>query len=627
MVHMMFAIIMFHYAARGDTQEAVELNMQSDLHYHYSLAKFHELSCSHTLQDVQATAMICSHLRNFPKPECSWMLSSHTMTLCKELGLHRKAEIAEPNKTLSPYDIEIRKRVFWSVFTLNVGLSGKLGRPIPIRLDDFDIEMPEPMDDDNIAECDTPLSQRNGRCAHHVGIQNFKLYSHYCEMFMTIHAVRRHGETYISTITDLEAKIRAWKEGWPPEVKDSRLGGNKVFPLYLELWYLEFKMLLRHPAVAMTTDPAYLAESTEICKESAKMILTTVRALKTLRSLDTTWYNTAVFVVAMTTMLFSLWEKKMKHGHVTSEDVNNVEQEMDEWLGIMGDIGRLLGKHSRKHLAYNRLTYLGSGNRLRDTIRKSIELMRAELTQSAAAPKPPPPPPHAYLSSHPSYDNADNYSPSAHHSKSPPLRSGASHQASTPSTTAAYTPQSYSSFAEPQPATSNASYHSTPYPAATQYYPPPANAATSGYPESAPYPSFPDPVDAPLLAAFAEQASQQAGISAPTTESEAWRGSYAQAQNGHHHPQSAVSQMQHAANQNGVPAQYHSGSQGWHMFSTALAGGMGVQEADSMSAAVLLELQQGAQKPVTSSGGQEEMNVTMGGGWPGIVIDGGMGGQ
>lgn len=251
--------------------------------------------------------------------------------------------------------------------------------------------------------------------------------------------------------------------------------------------------------------------------------------------------------------------------------------------------------------------------------------MMTQLTESAEAIKPPPRP-HSYLSSHPSYDNADNYSPSTHHSKSPPLRGAASQPPSTSSTAAIYTPQSYSSFAEPQPATSSASYHSTPYPAATQYYPPPANVATSGYPESAPYPSFPDAVDAPLLAAFAEQASQQAGIAAPPTENEAWRGSYVQGQSGHHHPQSAVTQLQHAATQNGVLAQYHSGSQGWHMFSTALAGGMGVPEADSMSAAVLLELQQGAQKPAVSTGA-EEMQVTMGGGWPGIVMDSAMSGQ
>ena len=242
-----------------------------------------------------------------------------------------------------------------------------------------------------------------------------------------------------------------------------------------------------------------------------------------------------------------------------------------------------------------------------------------------------------YLSHHSSYDNSGNYSPGALQSRSP-HRASTSIPPSTPSTSAAvFTPQSYTSFAEPQPPASNSSYHSTPYPAATQYYPPPANPATSGYAESATYPTYPDQVDAPLLAAFAEQASQQAGISAPTTESEAWRGSYAQTPNGHTHPsqaQSAIGQLQHAAGQhpaaqNGashLPSQYHSGSQGWQLFSTALAENMGSQEQDSMSAAVLLELQQGV-KPTAAVSNSEDMAVSMGGGWPGIVMDIGQGGQ
>lgn len=238
-----------------------------------------------------------------------------------------------------------------------------------------------------------------------------------------------------------------------------------------------------------------------------------------------------------------------------------------------------------------------------------------------------------YLSHHSSYDHSGNYSPGGQQSRSS-HRASTSIPPSTPSTSAAvFTPQSYTSFAEPQPVASNSSYHSTPYPAATQYYPAPANSSTSGYGQSTQYPNFQDSVvdqvDAPLLAAFAEQASQQAGISAPTTESEAWRGSYAQTQNGLSHPpqpQGAISQLQHAAGQNGVPSQYHSGSQGWQLFSTALAENMGSQEQDSMSAAVLLELQQGQKPSATVSSAGEEM-VTIGGGWPGIVMDIGQGGQ
>ena len=162
---------------------------------------------------------------------------------------------------------------------------------------------------------------------------------------MTIYAVRRHPETYISTVTDLEAKLATWRNAWPQELKSPRpAGANRALPLYLQLWYLEFKMLLRHPAVSLTSDHAYNSESTEICKDCAKQILEIVRGLKSVQSLDTTWYNAAVFVVAMTTMLFAVWEKN-KQGLASIKDVNDVRHEMEEWLGIMGDVGHMLGEH------------------------------------------------------------------------------------------------------------------------------------------------------------------------------------------------------------------------------------------------------------------------------------------
>jgi hypothetical protein len=106
---------------------------------------------------LQAITLICSHLRNFPKPGASWMLSITTLTLAIELGLHRSAKRWSAENAMSGYDIEIRKRVFWSILTINSTLSGKLGRPMPIRPEGFDIEIPEPMDNDVMAETEMNL--------------------------------------------------------------------------------------------------------------------------------------------------------------------------------------------------------------------------------------------------------------------------------------------------------------------------------------------------------------------------------------------------------------------------------------------------------------------------------------
>jgi hypothetical protein len=346
MVHMVFAIMFFQYAVRNfeDSNQQAYLNAQSNLHYHYALGMFYDLSCSHTLQDAQAMALICSHLRNFPKPGASWMLSMTALTLAIELGLHRSAKRWSPESTMSAYDIEIRKRTFWSILAINLTLSGKLGRPMPIRSEGFDIEIPEPMDDDVMAETEMNLSQRSGKCLHNIGLQAFKISALFLEMYSTIYAVRRSPETYIETVNNLEADLRQWKEGLPAELVRGSSGSNaqegRVFALYAEFWALEFRMLLRHPAVSLTMDPTFNAESMRICLECSRQMLSVVKHLQVFKSLDTTWYNSAVFVMAITTTLFAQWEKR---NETSPAELAALRVEMDEWLNIMADVGALLG--------------------------------------------------------------------------------------------------------------------------------------------------------------------------------------------------------------------------------------------------------------------------------------------
>ena len=70
-------------------------------------------------------------------------------------------------------------------------------------------------------------------------------------------------------------------------------------------------------------------------------MLSVVRQLQKYKSLDTTWYNTAVYVMAITTTLCSQFEKR---DEISAADLAALKEEMDMWLDIMGEVGNLLGK-------------------------------------------------------------------------------------------------------------------------------------------------------------------------------------------------------------------------------------------------------------------------------------------
>ncbi|KAI9648203.1 hypothetical protein NHQ30_002835 [Ciborinia camelliae] len=516
-VHMLFAIMFFQYATRNseDTEQQSTLNSQSNMHYHYCLGMFYQLACSHTVQDVQALALICMHLRNFPKPGASWKLARMAMTLAIELGLHRSIKRWAPDSnTLSELDIEMRRRTFWVILTVNVTLSGKLGRPMPLRNEDYDVEIPSPIDDDYVpgegVESPHPI-----KCNHEIGIQAFRIIPCYLELYATIYSISRRPETYVATVNRLEAKVRAWKEELPLELVNGELGHNeqegRVFALYAQSWAQEFRLLLRHPSVSMTTDPDFNAESMRICVESSRQMLGVVRQLHKYKSLDTTWYNTSVYVMALTTTLFAQWEKR---GRTSTADLAALREEMDIWLEIMGDIGSLLG----------------SGTRLQEAVRVVTDGTLGLLSRNLPAKND-----ESYVSTNNAQEEVrpSDQNPNTNANNGYPVAPQNYNYNEAPSGSGSAPAASYT------PSEGQMTHQQTPYPAATQYSPyleaaPNTSDLTYAQQENQNYAGYSAPstesVEAPLIAALAAQASQVApstwhrpSIQVNTAPTQAWQ--------------------------------------------------------------------------------------------------------
>ncbi|KAH0562847.1 hypothetical protein GP486_002534 [Trichoglossum hirsutum] len=370
MVHMVFAIMCFQYAARNweNSQQQAELNVLSNHHYHYSLGFFYQLVNNHTLQDLQALALICTHLRNFPKPGASWMVVNLTMSLAIELGLHRSSKKwVQRSAQKNVLEVEMRKRVFYSILAIHVTLSGKLGRPMALQPEDWDVELPEAVDDELLSEAGID-SSKPGKCGFVPGIEAFKVLPMFMDLFSTIYAVSRRQSSYIDSVNRLEGRIQRWRDQWPKDLQDSASGEqeDRVFALYLQMWYLEFRILLRHPSVSLSPSPEFNRDSLNVCVDSSRKMLHIVRQLQEYKSLDTTWYTGAVYLMAITTTLFAQWEKR---NETTTEELAKLKQEMDLWLDIMGDVGGLLG----------------SGNRLQDAVRSVTDGTLIMLSRNLAS--------------------------------------------------------------------------------------------------------------------------------------------------------------------------------------------------------------------------------------------------
>ena len=359
MVHTMFAIMYCQYAVRAPDSaiHQAELNRSSNFHYHYALGFFAQLMASHTLADVQALTMLCLHIRNLPKPGPCWMITSIVLNLAVELGLHRSAKRWAPSTERSILEIELRKRVFWSILMIHASIAGNLGRPMALRSDDMDVEVYEAIDDDLLDETGIDTS-RQGKCNFLVGYQVALMVPIMMDLYNTIYSVKRSPQNYINTVRRLEERIHEWKEQWPRELKEESASDNelgRVHSQYLAIEELRARLLLRHPSLSLSASAEFNGENLNVCMEVSQKMLGHVKQLQSVMSLDGTWQTTALYVLAIATSLFGHWEQR---DQMTPSALAALREDMNSWISIIGDMSNLLGKHSSPDLVPgSKLTY------------------------------------------------------------------------------------------------------------------------------------------------------------------------------------------------------------------------------------------------------------------------------
>ncbi|KAF3069616.1 Transcriptional activator protein acu-15 [Daldinia childiae] len=341
MIHLVFASIYLQYGIRNREQpdQRARLNDLSNKHYHFALSKFFDLSTSKTLYDVQALAMLCVHTMRFPKSTTSNMLSNYTLAMAIELNLHRAWKSPGEETNL---ENELRKRIWWAIVSTAVTLNGRMGRPMPIRLEDIDTEFPETIPDELLTE-DGVDTTRTATCRYEIGVSAFRISALFLEMFANIYCARKDPSRYLPVIEALEEQLETWRENLPPGLKYRGMGQSEhdqsMFALYAEYMALEFRITLRHPAACIANNSKIMAENTKICEDTAKDLLGILYKLYRLKSLDTTWYCLAIYVTAIFSTLVAHWERR----HETdAAEVQSLREDMKLWLTLLAETGNMM---------------------------------------------------------------------------------------------------------------------------------------------------------------------------------------------------------------------------------------------------------------------------------------------
>ena len=107
------------------------------------------------LESVQARLAQCIHLLASSRINQAWYVFGTATQMISALGLHRKPYVNSVASSSEGNDVNCRKQVFWSAYTLDRYLSVMLGRPRIFRDEDIDQILSAPLDNFNVSSIST----------------------------------------------------------------------------------------------------------------------------------------------------------------------------------------------------------------------------------------------------------------------------------------------------------------------------------------------------------------------------------------------------------------------------------------------------------------------------------------
>jgi len=175
-----------------------------------------------SIQYVQALIGMALLFLGTPNQGPASLLISSAIKSAQRLGLHRSYE----QSTLQASEIEQRKRIFWSAYTIDKDLSLMTGQPPTQYDDDMDVELPSQSISENL-----DVFYFRIRLAMIQG----QIYKHLC----SVRAHRKSTAERTMAARKLETMLQSWKANMPAEILQEyyapRHGG--VYSIILQLSY------------------------------------------------------------------------------------------------------------------------------------------------------------------------------------------------------------------------------------------------------------------------------------------------------------------------------------------------------------------------------------------------------
>lgn len=266
------------------------------------------------LGTLQCFALIAQYSLVTPTRTASYWVVGLATRLCQELGLTEEATIAPADDRFNTLEVDMRRRLFWIITSMEYGLAHSLGRPSSFgtRPDYIDVGFFQTVDDRHI----TPEGVRPGSpsCIKKlIAIHFFKMRLLQAEIRFMLYLKKKPEPTddNHSWFIEMEDKLNEWKKSVPRNDEGSGLS---------EVWFegrLNTMLVFLYRPSPQIPKPSVRAA--RICyNASIYNISMQINQIET-KSIDLTWIFTQSLFMALNTVLWALSYKEIRDEHTLDE--------------------------------------------------------------------------------------------------------------------------------------------------------------------------------------------------------------------------------------------------------------------------------------------------------------------
>ncbi|KAF2838825.1 hypothetical protein M501DRAFT_1016911 [Patellaria atrata CBS 101060] len=315
----------------------------ADSYYLAALKYFEGAVRTMDLRTLQCFVLIGGYSLLTPTRTAVYYIIGLAVRLTQALGMNEEKTITRGRggKPANCLEVDMRRKLFWSVMVMELGLSHSLGRPsiLATHQDHFDVGWFEMCDDQYITP-DGILPEAQPTLKKWVCIHFYKMRLLQLEIRRKLYQKKRQTpkDDQDPWFKQMEQKLTTWREATPENDSGSPLT-KKWFTVRCNTMIVF--MFRPSPQVPK---PSLMAA--QKCFEASKFNLHAQRNQMETGAVDLTWIFTQAIFMAINTILWSLSYSEVRREHPREEvegllriGLDSINMASERWPGVLSALG------------------------------------------------------------------------------------------------------------------------------------------------------------------------------------------------------------------------------------------------------------------------------------------------